>query len=93
MQVCGSLGISIKKHETLIQESSQVLPHLLGWGSVECALNWEDSICLGGDISLMLVLTIAKFLGENGELDEWLAVFKGAHIISFCLGRHFFAPS
>jgi CBS domain-containing membrane protein len=49
-------------------------------GGDQPAVGWHERLrsCLGAFFGLMLVLTIAKYLGEIGGLDEWLMASLGA---------------
>ena len=49
-------------------------------GGDQPAVGWYERLrsSLGAFLSLMLVLTIAKYLGEIGGLDEWLMASLGA---------------
>ena len=49
-------------------------------GGDQPPVSWQERLrsCLGAFLGLMLVLTIAKYLGEIGGLDEWLMASLGA---------------
>ena len=49
-------------------------------GGDQPAVSWHERLrsCLGAFLGLMLVLTIAKYLGEISGLDEWLMASLGA---------------
>ena len=49
-------------------------------GGDQPAVGWHERLrsCLGAFFGLMLVLTIAKYLGELSGLDEWLMASLGA---------------
>jgi len=49
-------------------------------GGDQPPVTWQERIraVLGGFIGLMLVLTIAKYLGETVGIDEWLMASLGA---------------
>ena len=49
-------------------------------GGDQPAVSWHERLrsCLGVFLGLMLVLTIAKYLGEISGLDEWLMASLGA---------------
>ena len=49
-------------------------------GGDQPPVSWQERLrsCIGAFLGLMLVLTIARYLGEIGGIDEWLMASLGA---------------
>ena len=54
--------------------------HSFYLGGDQPAVSWQERLrsCVGAFVGLMLVLTIAKYLGELSGIDEWLMASLGA---------------
>ena len=68
------------------QSNSLLKDWLFYLGGDQPHVSWQERLRpgLGALLGLMLVFAIAQFLGELGDIDEWLMASLGARPFGFC---------